>query len=107
MMFPINYGIYTNDGNALVTFKRKGIKKSIVFVNNGQGEKIGEYVQEDFKSLVNIKGELKDADGKMILPIKINGFFGDFTLTDAEGRRRAHFFTTAISPMNIRSCFVI
>lgn len=91
MMFPITYGVF-NEENVLVTFKRKGLKKSIVTVNNAQGEQIGEYVQEDFKSLVNIKGELKDADGNIFLPIKIKGFSGDFTLVDADGHTWAHFY---------------
>lgn len=90
-MIPITYGVFLNKGNVLVTFKRKGIKRSIVTVKNVSGDKLGEYVQEDFKSLLNIKGELRDADGHVILPIKVKGFSGDFTLIDAEGRKWARF----------------
>ncbi|MEK5270004.1 hypothetical protein NSR00_04000 [Aeribacillus sp. FSL K6-8394] len=92
MALPITYGVFSNKGNVLFTFKRKGMKKSIVTVKNVHGRKLGEYVQEDWKSLVNIKGELRDADDKLILPVKVKAFSGDFTLTDSEGRQWARFY---------------
>lgn len=68
------------------------MKKSIVTVKNVHGRKLGEYVQEDWKSLVNIKGVLRDADDKLILPVKVKAFSCDFTLTDSEGRQWARFY---------------
>jgi hypothetical protein len=90
-MLPITYGVFSNKGNVIVTFKKKGMKRSIVTVKNEHGEKLGEYIQENLKSFINIKGELRDADGNLILPIKVKGFSGDFTLIDAEGRQWARY----------------
>lgn len=90
-LFPMTYGIFTND-QLLVSFKRRGMKKSVVTIKNVQNEPIGEYVQEDFKSLLNIKGKLKDAFGNTILSTNIKGFSGDFTLIDADGHTWAHFY---------------
>lgn len=61
-------------------------------VHNPQGEKMGKFVQEDLKSIINIKGELEDIAGNVLLPVTIKGFSGDFTLTDDEGQQWAHFY---------------
>ncbi|WP_240377059.1 hypothetical protein [Bacillus piscicola] len=92
MMLPISYGVFSNDDSVMLTLKRRGIKQSTVTVKDTQGERLGEYVQKDFKSLVKVQGELRDASGEIILPVEIKGFSGDFTLKDKEGRQWAHFY---------------
>lgn len=91
-MLPILYGFISSESEVLFTFKRRGLKQTIVTIKNREGLVLGQYKREDFKSLVNIKGELKDADGGIILPVKVKGFSGDFTLNDDNGKRWAHFY---------------
>lgn len=91
-LLPISYGFISNDGKVLFTFKSKGLKQTIVTIKNSEDHVIGKYAREDFKSIVNIKGELRDAEGETILPVMVKGFSGDFTLKDAKGQRWAHFY---------------
>lgn len=88
---PITYGIFSHDGSLMATYKRKGWKESVLTVMDQEGYEIGTYIQKDFKSFVNIKGELLDGHGERLLPVEVNGFTGDFTLKDREGNIWAHF----------------
>jgi len=72
---------WSTEGKVLITFQRNGIWQARVTVKNAQGQKIGEYVQDDLKSMVTIKGVLKDESGNTILPVRIKGLSGDFSLT--------------------------
>jgi hypothetical protein len=72
--------------------RRKGFKQSIVEVISSGAEHVGSYIQEEFKSLVNIKGELRDRDGDLLLNVKSSGFTGDFTLNDGDGHLWARFY---------------
>lgn len=92
MMLPLSYGLFSSDGTMLFSFQRKGIKQSTVSIFDTKGKKVGEYVQEDFKSLVNIKGELKDKSGSTLLSVEMNGFSGDFSWEDEENRKWAYFY---------------
>ncbi|SFE35264.1 hypothetical protein [Alteribacillus iranensis] len=89
MMLPLTYGVFSNEDNLLLTFKRKGMKQSRVTIH-AQEERLGKY--KKLKSLIKVKGTLKDAIGKVILPTEIKGFSGDFTLQDEEGQRGGHFY---------------
>ena len=79
------------------------MKQSRVTIH-AQEERLGKY--KKLKSLIKVKGTLKDAIGKVILPTEIKGFSGDFTLQDEEGQRGA-IFTMDISRTNTRNFFAM
>lgn len=90
--FPHKIAFFSNDGNKVFSFRREGIKKTKVTIFDSEDNVIGTYEQKEFKSIVNLKGELKDESGSLILPVKISGFSGDFHLKDEEGKRWAYFY---------------
>jgi hypothetical protein len=90
--FPIEIVFTSNKGNVVFTCVRKGFKQSVVEIFGAGGEPAGLYIQEDFKSLVHIKGELRSNDGDLLLKVKSSGFTGDFTLHDGNGHLWAHFY---------------
>ncbi|RSL32878.1 hypothetical protein D7Z54_12690 [Salibacterium salarium] len=92
MILPISFAVFNSNNHVLFSFRRKGVKQSTVTIRNRSGERIGEYVQDHFKKLMNIQGRLKNAQGDVILPVETEGLAGDFTLTDNQGRQWAHFY---------------
>ncbi|MCA0987495.1 hypothetical protein [Guptibacillus algicola] len=90
--FPHKVAFFSNEGEKVFSFRREGIKRTKVTVFDSEDNVIGTYEQEEFKSLVNLKGELKDENGSRILPVKISGFSGDFHLKNEEGKRWAYFY---------------
>ncbi|MFC7320601.1 hypothetical protein [Halobacillus campisalis] len=91
-LFPFKTSFVSSDGNTLFTFERKGFKKSSITVYDQKDEVLGVYQQEEFKGLFHIKGELKDENDQSILPVKVSGTSGDFTLKDHANRRWAYFY---------------
>ncbi|MCP3027205.1 hypothetical protein [Halobacillus sp. A5] len=89
---PLTFAMYSSRGEQKFRLKRKGIRQSIVTVEDHNGEVLGTYVQNDFKSLMTMKGKIYDRDNKLLLPVLIKGASGDFTLRDEEGRQWAHFY---------------
>jgi hypothetical protein len=90
--FPIEMVFTSNKGEIVFSCRRKGFKQSIVDILSAGDEHVGSYIQEEFKSLVNIKGELRDRDGDLLLNVKSSGFTGDFTLNDGDGHLWARFY---------------
>ncbi|MFD2924723.1 hypothetical protein [Halobacillus naozhouensis] len=91
-MLPVTIAFISHTGETLFTLKRVGFKESVIAVYDQESQYLGRYVQEDFKSLLHIKGELRDCNEELILPVKASGFSGDFTLKDINDHRWAHFF---------------
>lgn len=89
---PLTYGFFSNQGELLFTFERTGIKKTTLIIHDTNGNKLGRYLQEDFKSLVHIKGELFDDNDQLILSLKVSGMTGDFDIRDENDQRWAYFF---------------
>jgi hypothetical protein len=90
--FPIEIVFTSSKGNVVFKCVRKGFKQSIVEIFGPGGEPAGSYIQEDFKSLVHIKGELRSNEGDLLLKVKSSGFTGDFTLHDGNGHLWAYFY---------------
>ncbi|QDP41612.1 hypothetical protein [Radiobacillus deserti] len=91
-LFPVTFSFVTHDGITLFTCKRQGIKKSVLTIHNFKETVLGTYVQEEFKSLIHIKGSLLNEKNEPLLAIKTSGFSGDFTLKDDTGEVWAHFY---------------
>jgi hypothetical protein len=91
--FPIEMVFTSSKGDVVFSCIRKGFKQSVVEIFGPGGKPAGSYIQEEFKSIVNIKGELRDNEGATLLKVKSSGFTGDFTLYDGEGRLWAHFYS--------------
>lgn len=89
---PIQMVFTSNKGEVVFSCRRKGFKRSVVEILAPGDEHIGSYIQEEFKSLVNIKGELRDRDGDLLMNVKSSGFTGDFTLNDRDGHLWARFY---------------
>ncbi|XXM72508.1 hypothetical protein ACQ0QQ_01005 [Lysinibacillus sphaericus] len=90
--FPVEIAFTSNTGKVVFTCRRRGFKQSLVEIFHSDGSFIGTYIQEEIKSLVTIKGELKDREGKNLLQVKSSGFTGDFTLYDGDGHHWARFY---------------
>ncbi|MCA1011346.1 hypothetical protein [Halobacillus halophilus] len=89
---PSTYSFYTKDGDKLFSFTRNGFKETKVTIFNQEGHHAGTYIQEEFKSLFQVKGEIMDEDEQRVLSVKASGTTGDFSLSDEEGHRWAHFY---------------
>jgi hypothetical protein len=90
--FPIEMVFTSSKGEVVFSCIRKGFKQSVVEIFGPGGEPAGTYIQEEFKSLVHIKGELRDNEGETLLKVKSSGFTGDFTLYDGDSLLWAHFY---------------
>ncbi|GGE69107.1 hypothetical protein GCM10007140_18980 [Priestia taiwanensis] len=90
--FPFTAELRDHEGNKLAFFtKQAGFKQTNLTFFNKEDKKMGEYIQHDLKSVMNIYGTLNDADGKEILQSKVHGKYGDFRLVDAENKHFATF----------------
>ncbi|SFF73923.1 hypothetical protein SAMN05216353_107102 [Halobacillus alkaliphilus] len=89
---PSTYSFYTQDGEKLFSFRRNGFKETKVAIFDAAGNRSGTYIQEEFKSLLHVKGEFKDEENRPVLSVKTSGTSGDFSLSDHEGHRWAHFY---------------
>ncbi|WP_163583122.1 hypothetical protein [Gracilibacillus saliphilus] len=89
---PYSVSYFSNQDEKLFTFKRKGFKKTILDVYDEKNCFIGQYEQEEFKSILQIKGRILDRDGQMILPVKASGGNGDFDIRDQDGLRWSYFY---------------
>ncbi|MGN8644552.1 hypothetical protein ACTNEO_00520 [Gracilibacillus sp. HCP3S3_G5_1] len=89
---PIQVHYFSNQGDKIFSFKKRGIAKTVLDVYDSDDNYIGQYEQEDFKSLVKIKGKLLDRHGLPILSVKTNGAYGDFDIRDEQGHRWAYFY---------------
>ncbi|SFL35566.1 hypothetical protein SAMN04487943_101133 [Gracilibacillus orientalis] len=92
MFLPFNVSYFSHQGEKLFSFKRRGIKKTVLDVYDQNDNFIGQYEQEDFKSLVKIKGKLLDRNSQLILPVKASASTGDFDIRDKAGHRWAYFY---------------
>lgn len=90
--FTIELSFTSSEGKVMFSCRRKGFKHSSVEIFGPDGQSVGSYIQEEFKSMVNIVGELKDTRGETLLDVKSSGFTGDFTLHDSEGHMWARFY---------------
>ncbi|WP_443124704.1 hypothetical protein [Halobacillus sp. B29] len=88
---PSTYNFYTQDGEKLFSFRRNGFKETKVTIFDAAGNHSGTYIQEEFKNLFHGKG-IKDEENQPVLSIKASGTSGDFSLTDEDGHRWAHFY---------------
>ncbi|WP_175991464.1 hypothetical protein [Bacillus sp. Marseille-Q1617] len=89
--FPFELYFTSCKGEVLVSCRRKGFKQSMLEISGPEGQRVGSYIQEEFKSMVNITGVLKDLRGETLLDVKSSGFTGEFTLHDSKGRLWARF----------------
>jgi len=90
---PLTYGFISYDGEILFTFRKKGwLKKTKLTIFNQEEKEIGLYIQEELKSLFQIKGELFNEKDEHILSIKASGFSGSFSWNDREGNQWAYFY---------------
>lgn len=92
-IFPLTYGIFSQDGERLITFRKKGWLKQVkLTIFEGEQREIGTYIQEELKSLIHVKGELFDEQGNSLLAIKASGFSGNFSWNDEQGRQWGYFY---------------
>ena len=89
---PSAFSFYNSKGEEVFRLKRKGFKETVVTICDGEGTHLGNYVQEEFKSFLHIKGEIQDNQGNALLPVKTSSFSGDFSLYDEQDHRWAHFY---------------
>ncbi|MDX8045835.1 hypothetical protein SH601_07505 [Gracilibacillus sp. S3-1-1] len=92
-LLPIKMSFVTYQGDKVLTFKRRGIiKQTFLDVYDENDQFIGQYHQEELKSIFTIKGKLLDQNGQLILPVKASGAYGDFDICDQENHRWAYFY---------------
>ena len=91
-MAPSTFSFYNKNGEEVFRLKRRGFKETTVTISDGEGTHLGNYVQEEFKSFLYIKGEIQDNKGNTLLPVKTSSFSGDFSLYDEHDHRWAHFY---------------
>ncbi|WP_282020187.1 hypothetical protein [Planomicrobium okeanokoites] len=92
-LLPMTYCFFAHNGERLVTFQKKGWLKQVeLTIFDAQQRKIGTYIQEELKALIHIRGELFNAQGELILPIKASGFSGNFSWNDEQERQWAYFY---------------
>lgn len=92
-IFPMTYGFFSQTGERLITFRKKGwLKQTELTIFEGEQRKIGTYIQEELKALIHVKGELFDEQGNSLLAIKASGFSGNFSWNDAQGKQWAYFY---------------
>ncbi|MGP4077195.1 hypothetical protein [Halobacillus sp. K22] len=89
---PSTYSFYTQEGEKLFSFRRNGFKETNVTIYDKEGNHLGTYIQEEFRSLFKVKGEIKDEKNLSVLSVKASGTSGDFSLSDEDGHRWAHFY---------------
>lgn len=83
--FGLAYRFLDADGRLIGHFKlEKGLNTAVKIFDSGH-QLIGVYRHSDWKSLVNIHGELFTKDNRKILEAKVSGFSGNFQLTDLSG----------------------
>lgn len=90
-LFPLNYEIQSPDGRTLLTLRRRGLKQSVVTILDTDGQTLGKYVQEDFKSLINVSGMLYGPREDRILSVKVKGLSGDLVISGEDGIPLARF----------------
>ena len=92
-IFQTTYGIFSQDGERLITIRKKGWLKQVrLTIFEGEHREIGTYIQEELKSLIHVKGELFDEQGNSLLAIKASGFSGNFSWNDEQGRQWGYFY---------------
>lgn len=92
-LIPMTYGVFSQDGARLITFRKNGWLKQVkLTIFEGEEREIGTYIQEELKSLVHVKGELFDEEGNLLLAIKASGFSGNFSWKDEQDRQWAYFY---------------
>lgn len=90
---PLTYGFISHEGETLFTFRKKGwLKQTRLSIFNREKKEIGIYIQEELKSLFQIKGELFNEKEEQILAIRASGFSGNFSWNDEEGNQWAYFY---------------
>jgi len=90
---PLTYGFISHKGETLFTFRKNGwLKQTKLTIYNRDTKKIGTYIQEELKSLFQIKGKLYNIKGEKILSIHASGFSGDFSWEDEERNQWAYFY---------------
>lgn len=92
-LFPMTYEFISHDGNTELSFKKTGwLKQTKLEIFNAENQKLGTYIQEELKALINIKGQLYNEREELILPIQASGFSGSFSWNDQQERRWAYFY---------------
>lgn len=92
-ILPLKFALVTHDNQTILSFDKKGWFKQVeIMIYNEENENIGRYIQHEWKSLFQIKGELVSEEDQPILDIKASGFSGDFKWKDEEGKQWAYFY---------------
>lgn len=92
-ILPLRFAIHTHDGKTIGTFEKRGwLRTSELKIFDQQHQPIGRYVQDEWKHLVHVRGQLFNEDNEVLLDIAASGFSGDFKWFDAEGKQLAYFF---------------
>lgn len=90
---PLTYGFISNKGETLFTFRKNGwLKQTKLTIFNQEKKDIGIYIQEELKSLFQIKGKLFNEQGEPLLSIQASGFSGSFSWDDEKGNQWAYFY---------------
>ena len=92
-LFPLTYGFIAYNEEIKFTYRKQGwLKRVRLTIFDKDNKEIGKYIQEEFKTLFHIKGNLLNEQGKLILNLKASGFSGDFSWNDESGKRWAYFY---------------
>lgn len=90
---PLTYGFISHKRKTLFTFRKNGLlKQTKLTIYNRKNNEIGTYIQEELKSLFQIKGKLFNGKDEEILSFQASGFSGDFSWDDEEGNQWAYFY---------------
>ncbi|UFJ40738.1 hypothetical protein LOK74_22550 [Brevibacillus humidisoli] len=91
LWLPLTYTIRDHDDKPIGSFRNNARMKLEVAIFDAEGQKIGIYKQNDWKTVLTFQGVLEDAQGRPLLKAKSSGFTGDFSITDEEGKQWAVF----------------
>lgn len=93
VLFPMTYEFIGHDDKRPIIFRKTGwLKQSRVDIFSGDHQKLGTYIQEELKAIINIRGILYNEREEQLLSLKASGFSGSFSWSDGEGRRWAYFY---------------
>lgn len=92
-ILPLRFGIHRHDGKTMGTFEKRGwFRKSELKIFDHQHQFIGRYVQDEWKHLIHVRGQLFSEQDEVLLDIKASGTLGDFKWLDSDGKQLAYFF---------------
>lgn len=92
-LFPLRYGFIDSNGEVKFTFHKQGWLKQVnLTIFDKENKEIGKYIQEEMKTLFQIKGNLFNEEGVSLLNIKASGFSGSFSWNDEGDKQWAYFY---------------